>query len=97
MMALVLTVLGMLMYFGTQGLPDPAARAFVSHPMFRPGMAGQPRALLAGASSRLDPAALDALLGMEAMNGHSPDDGRGSEAAGRGGRHPRQWFSSRPW
>ena len=69
MMALVLTVLGMLMFFGSQGLPDQAARLFTSHPMFRPVAAGGARAIPAGATGRLDGAALDALAHMEDAGG----------------------------
>ena len=96
MMALVLTVLGMLMFFGSQGLPDPSARAFASHPMFRPIYTGRPSVLPAGASGRLDATALDALIGME-----SPTEPVAYEAppegSGRGGWSRRRWLSQRPW
>ena len=95
MMALVLTVLGMLMFFGSQGLPDQAARLFTSHPMFRPAMAGGARMQPSGSSSRLDGAALDALVHMEA-SGAVDDDGPRSPAAGRSGWQ-RRLFSQRPW
>ena len=95
MMALVLTVLGMLMFFGSQGLPDQAARLFTSHPMFRPAMAGGPRVQPSGATSRLDGAALDALVHMEA-SGAVDDHGPRSPASSRGGWH-RRIFTQRPW
>lgn len=94
--AIVLTVLGMLMFFGSQGLPDQAARRFVSHPMFRPVMAGGARLLPAGASSRLDGAALDALVHMEAGGSIAPVDGAPVEGPGRSGWH-RKLFTQRPW
>ncbi len=91
LMAIVLTVLGMLMYFGSQGLPDPAARLFVSHPMFRPPAAGGSRVAPTGAS-RLDAVALDAFVHM----GDAEGDGDQPPAQGRGGWH-RRWFTQRPW
>ena len=96
LVAMVLTVLGMLMFFGSQGLPDQAARKFVSHPMFRPAMAGGPRLLPAGASSRLDGAALDALVHMEAGGGASAADGAPTQGSGRSSWH-RKLFTQRPW
>jgi hypothetical protein len=92
LMAIVLTVLGMLMYFGSQGLPDQAVRLFGSHPMFRPAMAGGARVLPAGATSRLDGAALDALAAM----GGADDDGPRPQGRVAGGWN-RRWFSQRPW
>ena len=96
MMALVLTVMGMLLYFGSQGLPDPSARRFVSHPMFRP-VTSRPRVLPAGASSRLDAAALDAFVEMEGMGGGmSAYDGPRPQS-GRPPFNLRRWMSQRPW
>jgi len=95
MMALVLTVLGMLMFFGSRGLPDQAARLFPSHPMFRPAMAGGSRARPAGASNRLDGAALDALVHMDGTSGPSSSDDAPATASRRGGS--RRMFSKRPW
>ncbi len=93
LMAMVLTVLGMLLFFGSQGLPDPAARRFVSHPMFRPAHAGGARVLPAGASSRLDGAALDALIEMTG----SPAEPDATPPQGRRGGPRRGLFSQRPW
>ena len=94
MMALVFTVLGMLLYFGSQGLPDQSARKFTTHPMFRP-VNTRPRVALAGASSgRLDAAALDALSAMEAPS--EPSNPDGEAPAAQGWQKPR-WFSQRPW
>ena len=95
LMAMVLTVLGMLMFFGSQGLPDQAARKFVSHPMFRPVMAGGARILPKGASSRLDGAALDALVHMDGHGGSSPIDGPPAHGRGTGGW--KRLFDQRPW
>ena len=97
MMALMLTVMGMLLYFGSQGLPDPSARKFTSLPMFRP-VTSRPRVLPAGASSRLDAAALDAFVEMEGMGGGTTS--YDSTPPGGGGRPPfnlRRWLSQRPW
>ena len=95
LMAMVLTVLGMLMFFGSQGLPDQAARKFVSHPMFRPAMAGGARVLPKGASSRLDGAALDALVHMDSAGGSSSVEGPPSQ--GRSSRSWQRLFNQRPW
>jgi len=84
----------MLMFFGSQGLPDQAARLFPSHPMFRPAMAGGSRVRQGGASSRLDGAALDALVHMDGTAGPSSD---GPTTASRRGGSPRRMFSKRPW
>ena len=97
MVALALTVMGMLLFFGSQGLPDPTARRFTSHPMFRP-VTGRPRVLPAGASSRLDAAALDALVEMEGLGGGTIT--YQDRPAGRSDRPPfnlRRWMSQRPW
>ena len=91
--AMVVTVLGMLMFFGSQGLPDQAARKFVSHPMFRPAMAGGARVLPAGASPRLDGAALDALVHMEGMGGTAGADGPPAPRSS----WARKLFTQRPW
>ncbi|MGI8807905.1 MAG: hypothetical protein ACR2KK_08710, partial [Acidimicrobiales bacterium] len=96
MMAMVLTVLGMLLFFGSQGLPDPAARRFISHPMFRPAAAGGARVRPAGATGRLDGPALDALAHMDQLGG-SRHDGRPSEGGGSGSSWQRRLFSHRPW
>jgi len=98
MMALVLTVLGMLMFFGSQGLPDQAARLFTSHPMFRPAAAGGARVRPAGASGLLDGAALDAFVHMDGADGigGSRDAGPSAPSGGRGNWH-RRLFSQRPW
>ena len=98
MMALALAVLGMLMFFGSQGLPDSSFRAFTSHPMFRPLGVGGARVVPAGVSPALDNAAVDALVGM----GQPGDDARGprlGSGTGRGSaRRPgSRWFSQRPW
>jgi hypothetical protein len=95
LMAMVLTVLGMLLFFGSQGLPDQAARKFVSHPMFRPVMAGGARVLPKGASSRLDGAALDALVHMDGAGGTSTVDGPPSPARSTGSW--KRLFNQRPW
>ena len=96
LVALVLTVLGMLMFFGTQGVPDQAARLFTSHPMFRPVPAGGARVLAAGATGRLDGPALDALAQMGDM-GSGPDND-GSPSQGRSsGNWQRRFFTQRPW
>ena len=96
MMALVLTVLGMLMFFGSQGLPDQAARLFTSHPAFRPVPAGGPRAVPVNATGRLDAAALDALAHMDDSGGTSQHDGPPA-TGGRSGNWQRRLFSQRPW
>ena len=95
LMALMLTVLGMLMFFGSQGLPDPAARLFTSHPMFRPVAAGGARTIPAGATGRLDGAALDALAHMEDTGGGPRTDG--PSAQGRNSSWQRRFFNQRPW
>ncbi|MDQ4069524.1 MAG: hypothetical protein M3203_08685, partial [Actinomycetota bacterium] len=92
-MAVALAVLGMLLFFGSQGLPDSGFRAFRTPAMFRPVMPGQPRLVPAGASSRLDAVALDALVGM--ASGQQPSADHGSGAPER--RRPNRWWSSRPW
>jgi hypothetical protein len=95
MMAIVLTVMGMLLFFGAQGLPDPAFRAFPTHPAFRPASAGGARLRPAGASSRLDAAAVDALVGMQDP---APPSDPEPPVAARGSWPPgRRWFSQRPW
>ena len=91
-MAIALTVLGMLMFFGAQGLPDAGFRAFRTPAMFRPMLSGQPRLLPAGYSSRLDAVAIDALVGMESQS-NGPVSGSGAPD----GRRPNRWWSSRPW
>ena len=97
MVALVLTVMGMLFFFGSQGLPDPSARRFTSHPMFRP-VTSRPRVLPAGASSRLDAAALDAFVEMEGMGGGvQAYEGRPPGAGDRPPFNLRRWLSQRPW
>jgi len=93
LMAMVLTVLGMLFFFGSQGLPDQAARRFVSHPMFRPVIAGGARLLPKSASTRLDGAALDAFVHMEGMGSESTVEG---PPQGRS-RTSRGLFNRRPW
>ncbi len=96
LVAFVLTVLGMLMFFGTQGVPDQAARLFTSHPMFRPLPAGGARILAASATGRLDGPALDALAQMGDMGGGPDNDG--SPQQGRSsGNWQRKLFSQRPW
>jgi hypothetical protein len=97
LMAMMLTVLGMLLFFGSQGLPDQAARLFTSHPMFRPAMAGGARVRPAGVSPRLDGAALDAFAAMQDMGGASHADDQPSQSSGRSGGWQRRWFSQRPW
>ncbi|MDQ3898299.1 MAG: hypothetical protein M3326_13825, partial [Actinomycetota bacterium] len=84
-MAIALTVLGMLLFFGSQGLPDAGFRAFTTPSMFRPTMPST-QLLTAGASGRLDAVALDAMAGTDYQAAEPP--------AGR--RSPR-WFSQRPW
>ena len=96
MMAIVLTVLGMLLFLGSQGLPDSGFRAFTSHPMFRPANVGGSRLLPAGASPRLDAAALDALVGMEGMAPPTRYEDPPDAPSGGGWRTPR-WLSQRPW
>ena len=93
MMAIVLTVLGMLMFFGSQGLPEAGFRAFTTPAMFRPVTPGRPRLLPAGASGRLDAAALDALVEMDGQ----PPANRPPSGPVAGGRRTSRWFSQRPW
>ena len=87
-MALALTVLGMLMFFGTQGLPDSGFRAFKTPAMFRPVMPSGTQLLAANASGQLDAVALDAMAGTEHR---APESSAGS------GRRTKRLFSQRPW
>lgn len=97
LMAMVLTVLGMLLFFGSQGLPDQAARKFVSHPMFRPAMAGGARVLPKGASPRLDGAALDALVHMDMDGAGGTPSAGGPPTQGRSSGGWKRLFDQRPW
>ena len=94
MMAIALCVLGMLMFFGAQGLPDSSFRAFTSHAMFRPLGVGGARVVPAGVSPALDSAAVDALVGMQHPQDHEAGPGTGG---GRARRPASRWFSQRPW
>ena len=96
LMALGLTMLGMLMFFGSQGLPDPTSRRRLAPAVFQPLITGQPRLATAVASSRLDAAALDAFVEMSGSRERQQGTGparRGRDAA----RSPRRWLSQRPW
>jgi hypothetical protein len=96
LMALALTMLGMLMFFGAQGLPDPENRRRFAPAALRPLLTGQPRLVPARASSRLDAAALDAFV---EMSGSRPaaKDGGPSAARRTGNGSARRWLSQRPW
>lgn len=96
LMALALTVIGMLMFFGSQGLPDPTNRRLIAPAAFRPLLTGQPRLVPAGASSRLDAAALDAFVEMSSTRS-SPPEAAPSGSRRRGSVTARRWLSQRPW
>ena len=88
-MAIALTVLGMLLFFGSQGLPEPSFRAFNTPAMFRPVMPSGTQLLTAGTSRGLDAVAMDAMSG---TGYQAPDD-----SAPSGRRSTKRWFSQRPW
>ncbi|MDQ6724871.1 MAG: hypothetical protein M3066_01645, partial [Actinomycetota bacterium] len=99
LMALALTVLGMLMFFGSQGLPDPTSRLRFAPAALRPLLTGQPRAVRVApvaASSRLDATALDAFVEMSGPRSGAKESG---PSAGRriANLSPRRWLSQRPW
>jgi len=84
----------MLLFFGSRGLVDTSGATFTTLPTFRPGTPGRP----GGAPRGLDPAALDALAGIDGLGGGTSDyDGAPTQGDGRAGPQPRRWFSQRPW
>ena len=83
----------MLLFFGSRGLVDTSGATFTTLPTFRsatPGRSG-------GAPRGLDPAALDALAGMDGLGGGTDYDGAPTEGDGGAGRRSRKLFSKRPW